>query len=280
MAAAPVYGSFTRMEEGVPVSEESWSGTTARAQKSSQHQTSHDLFGTPDIWVVDHEVFIPANTLERKAEFIRKVYGILSVQMLATVLVAATLMSLRGEQQIFLFKHAFALAVLSCLGAFASIFGITWNKNNYPANYGWLVLFTVCEAVSIGTLCAVYQAAGYGEIVLNAFSITSAVFLGLTLFSMQTRVDFTPYSGILFALLLSLLGVSLLSALFGFTMGIVYSWLGAVLFSCFIVVDTQAIISKLGYDDYIIAAIQLYLDFLNLFLFILRILTNSNSQRD
>ncbi|GFR99326.1 protein lifeguard 4 [Elysia marginata] len=47
---------------------------------------------------------------------------------------------------------------------------------------------------------------------------------------------------------------------------------GAALFCVFIVVDTHLLMSRLSPEEYIMAAINLYLDILNLFLYILRIL--------
>ncbi len=47
---------------------------------------------------------------------------------------------------------------------------------------------------------------------------------------------------------------------------------GAILFSCFIVFDTHMLIHKLSPEEYITAAINLYLDIINLFLEILKIL--------
>ena len=48
---------------------------------------------------------------------------------------------------------------------------------------------------------------------------------------------------------------------------------GVALFTGFILYDTYMILTKLGVDDYIIAAIELYLDVINLFLMILQLLT-------
>ena len=42
-----------------------------------------------------------------------------------------------------------------------------------------------------------------------------------------------------------------------------------LLFSLFIIYDTWLILNKFGPDDYIMASIQLYLDIINLFLYIL-----------
>ena len=47
---------------------------------------------------------------------------------------------------------------------------------------------------------------------------------------------------------------------------------GAIIFSCFIVFDTHLLIHKLSPEEYIVAAINLYLDIINLFLEILKIL--------
>jgi FtsH-binding integral membrane protein len=48
----------------------------------------------------------------------------------------------------------------------------------------------------------------------------------------------------------------------------------AILFSAYIVFDTQQILKRLSPEEYILASVELYLDLLNLFLAILRILDN------
>ena len=115
-------------------------------------------------------------------------------------------------------------------------------------------------------------------LILQAVTITAGVFFGLTVFAFQTKVDFTVYSGLFSTLLLSLIIWGFISSLLGFAAGGVYSWLGAFIFCGYIVIDTQMIMTRLGYDDYIIAAIELYLDILNMFLFIIQILS-SNRRR-
>ena len=55
--------------------------------------------------------------------------------------------------------------------------------------------------------------------------------------------------------------------------GSVYALLGSVLFSVFIIYDTYMIAERLDPEDYIVAAIELYLDIINLFLYILRLLS-------
>lgn len=62
----------------------------------------------------------------------------------------------------------------------------------------------------------------------------------------------------------------------GKTVNMVYSGIGALLFCGYIVVDTQLIMKSYHLDDEVLAAIKLYLDILNLFLFILRMMRNSD----
>jgi len=47
---------------------------------------------------------------------------------------------------------------------------------------------------------------------------------------------------------------------------------GALLFSGYILYDTSVIMHHMGPDDYVMAAISLYLDIINLFLYLLEIL--------
>ena len=56
------------------------------------------------------------------------------------------------------------------------------------------------------------------------------------------------------------------------TLELVYAIAGALLFSAFIVFDTHMLMHKLSPEEYILASINLYLDIINLFVEILRIL--------
>lgn len=52
----------------------------------------------------------------------------------------------------------------------------------------------------------------------------------------------------------------------------IYGGLGAIIFSGYIIYDTNNLIKRFSYDDYIWAAVSLYLDIINLFLALLNIL--------
>ncbi|KAI9432144.1 inhibitor of apoptosis-promoting Bax1-domain-containing protein [Russula earlei] len=62
---------------------------------------------------------------------------------------------------------------------------------------------------------------------------------------------------------------------FNSTLNLIYAIGGTLLFSGYIVYDTYLINKRLSPDEYILGAISLYLDFVNLFLSILRLLNSS-----
>merc|ERR1712070_24258 len=211
--------------------------------------------------------------------FIRKVYGILSIQMVLSV----------GMAVLFMFEpstHSFVLSSpglyqLAIFAPLGFLVALICNKNNYPLNIGLLSAFTLCEAYGVGVICAVYQEQGQGAIVLQAFILTAAIFCSLTAYTMISKKDFSFMGASLGTALWVLIFWSLLNLIFPSVFGgfgrQVFSLLGALLFSLYILYDTSMIMRRLGPDDYIMAAVDLYLDILNLFLFILEILSKSDS---
>lgn len=63
----------------------------------------------------------------------------------------------------------------------------------------------------------------------------------------------------------------------GSTSTAIYSAIGAIIFSGYIIYDTDNLIKRFTYDEYIWASVTLYLDVLNLFLTILRMMRQGNN---
>jgi len=152
-----------------------------------------------------------------------------------------------------------------------------------PTNYIALASFTLAEAIIVGFISSTYTT----ESVLMVLAVTVIVVLGLSLFACQTRYDITGLLPYLVALSMVVCGFGMalwIATLCGLAgspafhgMRLVYSFCGAVLFSGFIVRDTQKIASgqhtkySFSTDDYCMAAISLSLDIILLFSFILEI---------
>lgn len=202
-------------------------------------------------------------------------YGILFAQMVLTVLVALVMMGNKSCQdfakvyfQSGWMSFAFlvpTMAVLCCM---------TSMKNQVPMNYYLLFTFTFLMSLDVGLVCSLYAAVGLGMKVVQAFAVTGFIFGALTLYTFQSKRDFSFMEAYLFAGLLVMIAAGLLGCIFpSIVNNIVYPLLGALLFCGYIVYDTYKITTTFGYDDYIMAAIELYLDIINLFLYILQLLS-------
>jgi len=244
-------------------------------------------------WRMGSTPTVDLASIERsiKMGFIRKVYCILATQLLATcgVVVGAIYLSFvtpTGEvgpdpSALTPFGHGVItsgwviwvllvplLCILCCLHAM---------KNNYPCNYLLLATFTLIQSWTLAYVCVLYYSAGYGDQILLALAITTGIFLALTVFTMQSKVDFDflgpfLYAGLFILMFWSWFSFWLVPAAY-FSARSVISLIGALLFCGFIIYDTNQIMKHLGVDDYIIAAIELYLDFINLFLYVLQLLS-------
>jgi len=207
-----------------------------------------------------------------KAGFIRKVYGILSIQLLVTV-AGACLFMLHDATRNFVLSTP-SMFYIAMFSPIVFLFALMCHKDKHPTNLYLLAGFTICEAYTIGVVCAVYYASGAGMIVLQALMLTAAIFLSLTAYTLNTKSDFSFLGAGLFAGLIVMIFWGLLNMIFDFGIGgrMVFSLFGALLFAGYILYDTSQILHNLGPDDYIEAAINLYLDIINLFLYLLELL--------
>jgi len=164
---------------------------------------------------------------------------------------------------------------VSLFGAIGFMLLTFWKRKSYPMNLLFLAGFTGLEAYSISVITSFYES----RIVLQAVVITAGIFIALTLFACQTKYDFTSWMPYLFGGLWALILVGFMAAFFpaNSTVELAYSGIAALIFSGYILVDTQLIMRHYHVEEEIAAAISLYLDIINLFLAILRILNNQQS---
>lgn len=218
-----------------------------------------------------------------RAGFVKKVYGILAVQLTITVLlIALTFIDSVGEW----FREGSNFAICTVIGSigmivFCGAVACTYCiKQCKRVELFLLFGFTLSMSLLLMALCAHFET----TVVIIAASLTAAVTIGLTAYSFRiTRMESAfAFCG---AFLFAFIGCFLLSFIFmivAIVMPTFCTWwyilicfMGVLLFSLYLVYDTQLILGKLGIafgiDDYVIAAMNIYLDIINLFLYILRI---------
>ncbi|KAM9782967.1 protein lifeguard 1 [Neosynchiropus ocellatus] len=208
--------------------------------------------------------------------FIRKVYLTLMVQLLVTVgiiclfLYWPLLREWTYHHYWFFYSMTISLPILIIVLACCD--GV---RRTVPFNFIALGLFTVVEGGMLGSL-AVFVGS---EAVLWAIGATALVSFSLTLFSLQTKWDFTMASGSLWVFAWSLISFGLLCAIMRSQyLHILYACLGTLFFSLYLVFDTQAIVGgkhrkfQMSPEEYVFAALTLYLDIVMLFLLLLQII--------
>ncbi|KAI5637481.1 inhibitor of apoptosis-promoting bax1 domain-containing protein [Phthorimaea operculella] len=215
-----------------------------------------------------------------RRSFIRKVYSILMCQLLVTMSFIALFLyhtptkiwvQQRGMP---IFWVAFIVMIV-CLIAMACCEGV---RRKPPTNFIFLGLFTLAESFLLGVSASMHEA----DAVMMAVGITAAICLALTLFAFQTKWDFTMMGGILLcgAVVLMLFGIVLIFIDKSKTTQLIYGSLGALLFAFYLVYDTQLMMGgkhkySISPEEYIFAALNLYLDIVNMFMYILTIISAS-----
>ncbi|XP_072359929.1 protein lifeguard 1 [Scyliorhinus torazame] len=208
-----------------------------------------------------------------RRHFIRKVFLILGIQLLLTFGIVCVF---TYSSDIKNFAHANSAFFYSSFGIFIVVL-VALNccgdiRRKYPWNLLFMAVLTLSLSYMVGVIASTYNTAS----VMIALGSTVAVCLAVILFASQTRFDFTLCYGFL-------LVASIILFMFGFfsiffydrILQIVYGSLGAMIFSIFLAADIQLILAKHRYslspEEYIFGALILYLDIINIFLYMLMI---------
>ena len=144
----------------------------------------------------------------------------------------------------------------------------------FPINYLILFIFTICMSYIVSYVTIFYTFSS----ILLAFGMTFLITLTLTIYACQTKYDFTNKGGYLLSILI---GIIILGILNIFIQNNLFQSIiaaaSAILFSCYIVYDTQLIVGgnhkyQFEVGDHVFATITLYLDIINLFMNLLQLL--------
>ncbi|KAF9605053.1 hypothetical protein IFM89_013723 [Coptis chinensis] len=206
--------------------------------------------------------------------FIRKIYAILTLQLLLTVAVASVVVYVRPISHFFVSsRFGLAVYIVIILVPLILLLPLHYFHKKHPWNLVLLALFTVAISFVVGLSCAFTK----GKIILEAAILTTVVAISLTLYTFWAAKkgrDFSFLGPILFCSLLVLIVFGFIQILFplGKVSTMIWGALGAIIFSGYIIYDTDNLIKRFSYDEYVIAAVSLYLDIINLFLALLTLL--------
>lgn len=160
------------------------------------------------------------------------------------------------------------------IAEFAVLFWFMFTKN--PLSY---YLFTFLTGVTLVPVLSALVSAGAGGAIVSAFLGTAMITAGLTLHASTTKKDYISMGQMLFWILIGVLVMSIANIFIGspiLALGI--SIVAVVLFSFFILHDVQVAMS--GEIEPIDAAMNIYLDILNLFVNLLQIFASFTGSDD
>ena len=205
-----------------------------------------------------------AAAVQDRSEFVSKVYTLLGVSLVFCCAGAYFGLSMPPS-----------LLLPVVIAEFILMFICRAVERSFPLNLMLLFAFTTISGLTLGFLLEIYIAHGMGSIIPVATASTAAVFGGLSIYVHISKQDFSFLGGFLFMGLIGMLVVGLASMFFHLPLtGTVFSIFGVLLFSGFILYDTSNLLHRYDDHQYVAATLGLYLDIVNLFLFILRLLSN------
>lgn len=216
--------------------------------------------------------------IEFASGLMSRIFGWMSIGLATTGIVAYTLGHSSAffnciKEQPFII---FGLLIIQLVIALGLSFGVT--KFNYSTSVVLFLLYSFITGVTFSTLFWVYQE---GSIAL-AFFIAAAMFASMALYGAVTKHDLTTMGSILGMALWGLLIAMIINIfLRSSAFEMVISFIGVLMFAGLTAYDVQKL-RALSYNMYIdentaskfsiMGAFILYLDFINLFLFLLRLL--------
>ena len=203
--------------------------------------------------------------------FIKKVYFLFSIMLAATLLFVFVCMEERRINKWQLkYWPILIIAIVVLITIEILLFCVTSISRSWPTNIILLVIFTICFAYLVGFICYFYEPLD----VFIALLVAVSGFIAMTIYGFFTQFDITVFWSVLFGASIALLVLCIILifvsckplfifvCILGITLGLIY-----------VAYDTQLIIGgrkyELSEDDYIPAAMMLFVDFMTIFLYAL-----------
>jgi FtsH-binding integral membrane protein len=221
---------------------------------------------------VSYQTGTLVRTGEERATLVRRTYSLVLVSVLVTMVGASFGLS-QPNLMAAVAQHPF----IAFFCSLAPLLLATRKKADFPMNIGLVLLFNFVMGVIISPGLFFYGRQQPG-LIGQAAVLTLGAFGILTLYAFVSRRDFSAWGSFLIVGLWVLIGTMFLN--FFFRNAAIDLWLASIsvlLFSGLLVFDTWRLRNFYGPDEYVGAAVQIYLDLLNMFMAILRITGNRRS---
>ncbi|GFQ07451.1 bi1-like protein [Phtheirospermum japonicum] len=210
---------------------------------------------------------------ELRWAFIRKVYSILTLQLLASIAFAAIVVAVEPVASFFNNTQiGLPVFVVILLTPIIVVCLLYFFRYKHPWNFVLLGIFTLYFGLAFGSVCAFVS----GKVVIETVIATAVVVISLTAYTFWAAKRGRDFD-FLIPFLLSIVVILLTFTTFQicYPMGKISqtmcSGICVIIFSVHIIYDTSSLMKRNSYDDYIWALVLLYLDVLRIFLELFKI---------
>ena len=224
-----------------------------------------------------NEVLLTGNREALAAQakaYLNKVYMWMAVSLLVTAISAGYAANSR-DTIMWVAEHP----IMLCIGTIGIVLIMSFCRNMLTSGALTVLfmLFSALEGLLFGPLLIAYTTQSLGI----TFACTAGMFGGMALYGAFTKRNLSTLGRTLFMLLIGLIIAGIVNMFWGnSTMDLIVSAIGVVVFAVFTAYDTQRLLQEgLFCEDEdqrrkgaILGALNLYLDFINLFLYLLRFL--------
>jgi FtsH-binding integral membrane protein len=212
------------------------------------------------------------------AAFLTQAFAWMFVGLLLTAGVAAVV---QGNERLLEFTGQWTLLIIIAQLALVFVIAGAISRLSATAALGLFFVYAASVGLTIGLIVSFYTTAS----VATAFLSASAMFGAAAIYGAVTKRSLASLGGILFMGLIGLIAASILNIFLGSSeLSFIISIVGIVIFTALTAYDVQRIqngdlAAATGSMEKgaVIGALSLYLDFINLFLFFLRIFGGSRS---
>ena len=215
---------------------------------------------------------VPAvNAAALAKAFINKVYLWMAVCMLLTAGVAAYTAQ---DQSCILWAANNMLLLGLCTLGIVVVMSFAANRLTSGALTVLLLAFAGIQGILFGPLLVVYGM----DSVAKAFGCTAVMFGTMSIYGTVTKRNLSTVGRACYMILIGLILASIINIFMGSsTMDFIISFVGVIIFALFTAYDTQRLL-EIGMSEdetvrskgAVLGALTLYLDFINLFLMLLR----------
>ena len=226
------------------------------------------------------------NVRERENGLLKHVYGYMSLGLIITALFSY-LISQSSTAIRFIYSNPFVtiLCVIAELGL-VMFLSMRLERMSTRSAQICFISYSILTGVTLSSIFLVYT----GASIAKAFTTTALMFIALTIYANVTKRNIASWGTYLMMGLFGIIIASTINLFFGFrSVDLFISILGVIIFLGLTVYDSKRVIdmnreygSEMTEEEYtkigIIGALNLYLDFLNIFLYLLRLFGASSSR--